>query len=139
DEVEAKKQFQLFCLHAFVQSEESAVASSLLDAFEQGDQELLETTVHRQIITFLDNDIAKLARGLQVPGGISQRPPQKLPLESLGLNNKVIHTHGQQQNTTYDQKENDLVDNRGESLPEFNENNNGQQNFSNDDDIYDSY
>ncbi|CAG8501330.1 815_t:CDS:2 [Diversispora eburnea] len=68
DEVEAKKQFQLFCLQAFVQSEESAIASSLLDAFEQGDQELLEQTVRRQAVTFLDNGIAKLARGLQVPG-----------------------------------------------------------------------
>ncbi|CAG8689495.1 32900_t:CDS:2 [Racocetra persica] len=74
DEVEAKKQFQLFCLHAFVQSEESAIASALLDAFEQGDQDLLTQTVRKQTVIFLDNEIAKLARGLQVPGAISQLP-----------------------------------------------------------------
>ncbi|RIB12104.1 hypothetical protein C2G38_2249716 [Gigaspora rosea] len=67
DEVEAKKQFQLFCLHAFVQSEESAIACALLDAFEQGDQELVSQIVRKQTVTFLDNEIAKLARGLQVP------------------------------------------------------------------------
>ncbi|CAG8605594.1 2204_t:CDS:2 [Ambispora gerdemannii] len=70
DEIGAKRQFQHFCQYAFVQSEESAIASILLDAFEQGDQELLEETVHRQIVTYLDNEIAKLARTLQVPGDI---------------------------------------------------------------------
>ncbi|CAG8810349.1 23366_t:CDS:2, partial [Gigaspora rosea] len=64
NEVEAKKQFQL---HAFVQSEESAIACALLDAFEQGDQELVSQIVRKQTVTFLDNEIAKLARGLQVP------------------------------------------------------------------------
>ncbi|CAG8501260.1 7239_t:CDS:2 [Gigaspora margarita] len=53
--------------HAFVQSEESAIACALLDAFEQGDQELLSQIVRKQTVTFLDNEIAKLARGLQVP------------------------------------------------------------------------
>ncbi|CAG8713509.1 17344_t:CDS:2 [Racocetra fulgida] len=60
--------------HAFVQSEESAIASALLDAFEQGDQDLLTQTVRKQTVIFLDNEIAKLARGLQVPGAISQLP-----------------------------------------------------------------
>ncbi|CAJ0769601.1 19407_t:CDS:2, partial [Entrophospora sp. SA101] len=75
DEVEAKKQFQLFCLNAFVQSEESAIASFLLDAFEQGDQELLEQAVRRQVVTFLDNEVVRLARSLQVPGASHWPPP----------------------------------------------------------------
>ncbi|CAG8712598.1 13375_t:CDS:2, partial [Acaulospora morrowiae] len=150
DEVEAKKQFQLFCLHAFVQSEESAVASSLLDAFEQGDQELLEKTVHRQIITFLDNDIVKLARGLQVPGGISHMPPQRFPSEELGLknDNNVVYAYDQQQsisNSSYGQEKNNYVSddvNSPKQLPpEFNENrheehDNGREKL---DSIYDDY
>ncbi|KAG9287433.1 hypothetical protein G9A89_023805 [Geosiphon pyriformis] len=83
DEIEAKKQFQHFCQYAFVQSEESAVASILLDAFEQGDQELLEETVNRQIITFLDNEVAKLARNLHVPGGILRSSTNKVSLPQI--------------------------------------------------------
>ncbi|RUP02328.1 soluble NSF attachment protein [Jimgerdemannia flammicorona] len=70
DEVEAGKQFQNFCVRdsGFPQSEEASICHGLLDAFEQGDQDLLDQTVARQNITFLDNDIARLARQLKVPG-----------------------------------------------------------------------
>lgn len=86
---------------AFVQSEESVIASTLLDAFEQGDQELLEETVKRQHITFLNNEIAKLARTLQVPGGISKhavkRPPPPQPPQAFLWNHAVdTDLHGQE-------------------------------------------
>ncbi|CAG8440844.1 7102_t:CDS:2 [Funneliformis mosseae] len=91
DEVEAKKQFQTFCQHAFVRSEESAISSSLLDAFEQGDQDLIDKVMRSPIVTYLDNEIAKLSRELQVPG-ISSRPyiPQQEDQE-----NKNIFNHEQ--------------------------------------------
>ncbi|KAI9321548.1 hypothetical protein BX666DRAFT_1851168 [Dichotomocladium elegans] len=62
DEVEAEKQFNAMC------NEEAEIGQALLDAYEQGDQELLEHTVRRQHISFLDNEIAKLSRTLTVPG-----------------------------------------------------------------------
>ena len=40
----------------------------MLQAYEEGDQELLEHTVRRQHISFLDNEVAKLSRTLTVPG-----------------------------------------------------------------------
>jgi hypothetical protein len=70
-----------FFRHAFVQSEESAVSNSLLDAFEQGDQSLLDQVIRRPVVTYLDNEVAKLARELQVPGGLPQNayiPPSEL-------------------------------------------------------------
>lgn len=39
-----------------------------MQAYEEGDQELLEQTVRRQHISFLDNEVAKLSRTLTVPG-----------------------------------------------------------------------
>jgi len=46
-----------------------------LDAFEQGDQDLLDQVVRRPIVTYLDNEVAKLSRDLQVPGGLSRPLP----------------------------------------------------------------
>lgn len=52
----------------FAQSEEAEIGQALLQAYEEGDQELLEQTVRRQHISFLDNEVAKLSRTLTVPG-----------------------------------------------------------------------
>jgi hypothetical protein len=52
----------------FPQSEEAEISDDLIKAYEHGDQELLAKTVRRQNITFLDNEIARLARTLAVPG-----------------------------------------------------------------------
>lgn len=52
----------------FSHSEEADICRSLLQAYEQGDQELLENMVRRQQVSFLDNEIAKLSRTLTVPG-----------------------------------------------------------------------
>lgn len=54
----------------FAHSEEAEIAEDLLKAYDQRDQELLEKTVRLQHMTFLDNEIVKLARLLTVPGEV---------------------------------------------------------------------
>jgi hypothetical protein len=63
----------------FATSTEAELGDNFLRAFEQRDQALLENTARDQHITFLDNDIAKLARVLTVPGEVlsSVRPQQR--------------------------------------------------------------
>jgi hypothetical protein len=60
----------------FAQSEEADIGQSLLQAYDEVDQVLLEKTVRRQQVTFLDNEVAKLSRTLTVPGeSLSVQPP----------------------------------------------------------------
>ena len=54
----------------FAQSEEAQIAQDLLQAYDERDQELLERTVRLQHVTFLDNEVVKLARLLTVPGEV---------------------------------------------------------------------
>lgn len=62
----------------FAGSEEAEIAESLLKAYDTRDQELLEQTVRLQHVTFLDNEVAKLARLLTVPGEVlSSASPTK--------------------------------------------------------------
>ncbi|KAI9260494.1 hypothetical protein BDA99DRAFT_512285 [Phascolomyces articulosus] len=70
DEVEAGKQFNYMCSNdpGFSQSEEAEIGQLLLQAYNEGDQELLEKAVRMQHISFLDNEVAKLSRTLTVPG-----------------------------------------------------------------------
>ncbi|KAG2217190.1 hypothetical protein INT45_005399 [Circinella minor] len=95
DEVEAGKQFNFMCSNdpGFSQSEEAQIGELLLQAYNEGDQELLEKAVRMQHISFLDNEVAKLSRTLTVPGetlssgGIDsqrhqQRSMQAPPLQS---------------------------------------------------------
>ncbi|KAG0953018.1 hypothetical protein G6F57_005513 [Rhizopus arrhizus] len=72
DDVEAGKQFSSMCGQdaGFAHSEEAEIAEDLLRAYDQRDQELLERTVRVQHMTFLDNEIVKLARLLTVPGEV---------------------------------------------------------------------
>ncbi|KAI9472178.1 MAG: hypothetical protein EXX96DRAFT_583141 [Benjaminiella poitrasii] len=72
DDVEAGKQFNAMCGHdaGFAQSEEATIADDLLRAYDERDQELLENTVRLQHVTFLDNEVIKLARLLTVPGEV---------------------------------------------------------------------
>lgn len=50
----------------------------MLKAYETSDQTLLEKTVRLQHVTFLDNEVAKLARLLTVPGEVlSSASPRK--------------------------------------------------------------
>lgn len=53
-------------IDGFVQSEESAVAHGMLDAFERRDQEYFNQTAARQHVGFLDNEIARLARSIVI-------------------------------------------------------------------------
>ncbi|KAI8047971.1 soluble NSF attachment protein [Gilbertella persicaria] len=64
DDVEAGKQFSSMC------GEEAEIAEDLLKAYEERDQELLEKTVRLQHMSFLDNEVVKLARLLTVPGEV---------------------------------------------------------------------
>ncbi|KAI8579242.1 hypothetical protein K450DRAFT_243462 [Umbelopsis ramanniana AG] len=94
DEVEANKQFHNFCSRdaGFPQSEEAEISDDLIKAYEHGDGELLAKTVRRQNITFLDNEIARLARSLGVPGenirsnnyGAPQAAGNAYPQQSYG-------------------------------------------------------
>ncbi|CAO3702984.1 unnamed protein product [Rhizopus stolonifer] len=72
DDVEAGKQFSSMCGQdaGFAHSEEAEISEDLLRAYDQRDQELLERTVRVQHMTFLDNEIVKLARLLTVPGEV---------------------------------------------------------------------
>ncbi|KAI9199788.1 uncharacterized protein BJ171DRAFT_517093 [Polychytrium aggregatum] len=70
DEVEATKRFNSACeLGGFSPSEENEAATDMLQAFDAGDDELLSKALQRMVITFLDNDVARLAKSLRVPGG----------------------------------------------------------------------
>ncbi|KAI9472919.1 hypothetical protein BDB00DRAFT_793510 [Zychaea mexicana] len=70
DEVEAGKQFNYMSSNdpGFLQSEEAEIGQLLLQAYNEGDQGLLEQAVRMQHISFLDNEVAKLSRTLTVPG-----------------------------------------------------------------------
>ncbi|KAG0171529.1 hypothetical protein DFQ28_000874 [Apophysomyces sp. BC1034] len=70
DDVEAGKQFNSMCDPGFMLSEEAEICQCLLQAYNEGNQELLEATVRRQHVSFLDNEVAKLARTLTVPGEV---------------------------------------------------------------------
>lgn len=99
-----------FFRNAFVPSEESAISNSLLDAFEQGDQDLLDQIVRRPIVTYLDNDVAKLSRELQVPGGLSRPPPTTYipPPKPITSNNDRLQGHEKNNDfPIYNQHQND--------------------------------
>lgn len=72
DDVEAGKQFNFMCGNdaGFAQSDEAGIAEDLLRAYDERDQGLLEKTVRLQHVSFLDNEVVKLARLLTVPGEV---------------------------------------------------------------------
>lgn len=70
----------------FAQSEEAEIAEDLLKAYEQRDQELLVKTTRLQHVTFLDNEVVKLARMLRVPGEVlSPTSPSRHELNSNNI------------------------------------------------------
>lgn len=89
DDVEAGKRYDIFLTSpGFAQSDEVRAAGELLDAFEKRDPDMLQTVISQQTFTFLDNEVARLAQQLRVPGGGSARtasetlaPPR--PLQSV--------------------------------------------------------
>lgn len=79
----------------FAQSEEAEIAEDLLKAYEQRDQELLVKTTRLQHVTFLDNEVVKLARMLRVPGEVLS--PTSPSRHELNSNNSNIRPPGQYQ------------------------------------------
>ncbi len=57
----------------FLQSEEFKVANGLLEAFEKHDEGLLSELQKNRSLTFLDNEFAKLALTLKIPGGFQEK------------------------------------------------------------------
>lgn len=71
----------------------------MLKAYDTRDQELLEQTVRLQHVTFLDNEVAKLARLLTVPGEVlssttrkenHHRPQQQQQQQRMSANNNEV-------------------------------------------------
>eukprot|EP01134_Creolimax_fragrantissima_P005744 CFRG5744T1 len=54
-------------------SEDSRYADYVIQAFNEGDQELMESVVKKQRFGYLDNEVAKIARSLRVPGAGSKK------------------------------------------------------------------
>ncbi|KAL7751325.1 hypothetical protein RI367_003185 [Sorochytrium milnesiophthora] len=69
DEVAASKVFEQYVGEQQLFGDELHLASDLLDAFAQGDAELLDKTVKKQGMTFLENEVVRLARSLRVEEG----------------------------------------------------------------------
>ncbi|KAL1923884.1 uncharacterized protein VTP21DRAFT_6919 [Calcarisporiella thermophila] len=70
DEVEAGRQFEA-CIGqdpGFLGSDEAATAQALLEAFEQNDQEILNATIRKPSVNFLDAEVTRLVHSLRIPG-----------------------------------------------------------------------
>lgn len=50
------------------------LAARLIDSFDRGDQAAFEACAKQQTISFLDNDVAALARRMRVTASASSRP-----------------------------------------------------------------
>jgi len=71
DYVSADRAYQNAIMYGgFSTAPEARVAQDILDAYEKRNNEALQKSVGGQVITFLDNEIAKLAKGLKIKGGI---------------------------------------------------------------------
>jgi tetratricopeptide (TPR) repeat protein len=57
----------------FPVTKEGKASAELLDAFERSDPEALQKCVKQQVFEFLDNQIAKLAKGLKITGGGTEK------------------------------------------------------------------
>jgi len=69
DFVAAEKAYQEFLIFpGYLHSPESVVAGELLDAFEKRNGEALKTCLSKQVFTFLDNQVVKLAKTLKITG-----------------------------------------------------------------------
>ena len=55
-------------------TEEARLAAELLDAYEQGDQEKLTAVASKQHISFLEAEVARLAKSLKAVGGGDDNP-----------------------------------------------------------------
>ncbi|ORY05364.1 TPR-like protein [Basidiobolus meristosporus CBS 931.73] len=69
DDVEANKQYTNFMQGGFGVGDEAHVAQDIIEAFQNFDQEKLQEATSSRIVNFLDNEVARIARNLRVPGG----------------------------------------------------------------------
>ena len=75
DEVLAEREFQAMSSdsdgigYGFSASEEQRIGYDLIEAWKQKDNEKFEQSAKETIIGFLNNDIARIIRKMQVPGG----------------------------------------------------------------------
>ncbi|XP_031563162.1 gamma-soluble NSF attachment protein-like [Actinia tenebrosa] len=63
-----------FSIPGFGSSEEAEAAERILQYFDEGDADGLKSCTSQPLFTYLDNEIAKLARSLRVPGDFPENP-----------------------------------------------------------------
>lgn len=68
DFVAANNLYSQYCEEApqFMQSQEGVAAGELLDAFEKRNADFLKAVTNKQLFTFLDNQITKIARSMTI-------------------------------------------------------------------------
>ncbi|KAJ3339661.1 hypothetical protein HDU93_007887 [Gonapodya sp. JEL0774] len=71
DEVAASKEIRNYAADGFPDSDEGAAAQELLQAWREQDEKRWTKVVNAPIVTFLDNEVTRLARSLRVPGASS--------------------------------------------------------------------
>lgn len=71
DLIAAENDFQKFCADcaSFSSSEEWFLANLILDAWDKKDAEKVEECANKQMFTFLENPIARIAKKLRLPEG----------------------------------------------------------------------
>ncbi|KAK3729578.1 hypothetical protein QZH41_017183 [Actinostola sp. cb2023] len=65
-----------FSIPGFSGSDEAEAAEKVLECFDEGDADGMKTCTSQPLFTYLDNEIAKLARSLRVPGDLPGNPPR---------------------------------------------------------------
>ncbi|KXS22082.1 TPR-like protein [Gonapodya prolifera JEL478] len=68
DEVGASKKLDEYAPDGFPSSDEGKVASQLVQAWKDRDHDLWNKVVNTPLVTFLDNEVTRVARSLSVPG-----------------------------------------------------------------------
>ncbi|KAJ3061584.1 hypothetical protein HDU98_002479 [Podochytrium sp. JEL0797] len=80
DSVEARKRLVNFEeFQGFYDSEEGEICNILVESYETYDEEMLANVLKRPIVRYLDNEIAKAAMALRIPGSGGPRAPQPQP------------------------------------------------------------
>eukprot|EP00058_Branchiostoma_floridae_P020553 XP_002606043.1 hypothetical protein BRAFLDRAFT_285193 [Branchiostoma floridae] len=86
DFVAAEKAYKdAYGIPGFTESDHCRELAELLDAYDENDQERLSSVAARPMFKFMDNDYAKLARGLQAPGGGEGGKKKKAELLDEGI------------------------------------------------------
>jgi hypothetical protein len=83
DELGARQAFESqVSVPGFMNSEEGRTAEKILEVYQTGDEEALESILKSAAIRYLDNEIAKSASALRIPPGrSSQKSGSSRPVE----------------------------------------------------------